>query len=59
MGVSVTIREVGIDMPAYHPDGYGNYYLYPCLVCRDVLATPVTVADSELLRVSYTIRITV
>ena len=59
MGQSVIIREVGIDMPAYHPDSYGNYYLYPCLVCRDVLVSPVTVADGELLKVTYSIQITV
>jgi hypothetical protein len=46
-------------MPAYHPDSYGNYYLYPCLVCRDVLVSPVTVADGELLKVTYSIQITV
>ncbi|MCD6132244.1 MAG: hypothetical protein J7J61_09105 [Candidatus Hydrothermae bacterium] len=51
-GGDVTINEVGI----YAVDGY-DYYQF--CICRDVLATSVTVANGELLKVRYRIKVSV
>jgi len=47
-GSDVTIKKVGMHAGAV-----------PELVAADVLGTPVTIADTEVLRVSYTLSITV
>ncbi|GAI90866.1 unnamed protein product, partial [marine sediment metagenome] len=47
-GGEVTIKKVGMHAGAI-----------PELVAADVLGTPVTIPDTEVLRVSYTMGITV
>lgn len=53
-GGSITVREVGINAI-----GKVSTTIYFFLICRDVLASPVTVNDGELLRVTYDIKITI
>lgn len=52
-GGGITVKEVGL---------YCSIKLattHPCCIARDVLGAPVAVADTELLRVQYTISVTV
>lgn len=59
-GSSITIKEIGIQAGAtiyYATVPYG--YALPLLIARDVLETPVAVADTQDLEVKYTGKITV
>ena len=54
-GGSITINEVGIYVPAFT----AATVAYMFLICRDVLGAGVAVADTALLRVQYTVQVTV
>lgn len=53
-GGGITVAEVGIYVPGVTAGG-----TYSIMIARDVLGAPVVVADTELLRVQYTISVTV
>ena len=54
-GGTITINEVGIYTPAFSGLAVGHIFL----ICRDVLGAGVAVADDALLRVQYTVQVTV
>jgi hypothetical protein len=60
-GGSITVNEVGI----YAPAGYKvytsdyHYYCYEFCVARDVVSPGIAIADTEWLKVTYTVQITV
>ena len=54
-GGNVIVREVGL----YAIGTTGTAEGYAFLICRDALATDITVLNNELLRVEYTMQVTV
>ena len=52
-GGDITVLEVGIYSPILLAQAYA------CCIVRDVLGAPVAVLDTELLRVQYTLSVTV
>ena len=54
-GGSVIVREVGL----YAIGATNVQDGYTFLICRDALATDITVLNNELLRVEYTMQVTV
>ncbi|MBA7699069.1 hypothetical protein ES703_107755 [subsurface metagenome] len=59
-GSSITIKEIGIQAGATIYRASPTYgYAFPLLIARDVLETPVAVADTQDLEVKYIWKITV
>jgi hypothetical protein len=56
-GGNITVEECGIYAGcSWHPE-YGSSF--PLCICRDVIAPAITVADGEVLAITYTPQITV
>lgn len=55
-GSAITLRETGLYASVPTNAAYENIV---CLIARDVLATPITVNNDELLEVSYAVQISV
>jgi hypothetical protein len=53
-GGDITINECGIYAAGCSYNGQANHYAWSFCIARDLLGAPVVVADTELLRVTYT-----
>lgn len=58
-GGAITVNEVGIYCSGYSESLGADHRVFPVCIARDVVAGGIAVANTELLRVTYTIQVTV
>jgi hypothetical protein len=59
-GTAVTANEIGLTVGAHNSTGDGSDQEYPVrlfLIARNLLTTPVVIANGEMLKITYTIKV--
>jgi len=59
-GTAVTANEIGLTVGAHNSNSEGSDQEYPVrlfLIARNLLTTPVVIANGEMLKITYTIKV--